>query len=78
MNGLSFDEDEFFDIYTTGPVEKYFTLYISKKSNGRIDDIDNTVKIIPFIRSGVHILINKKYENMYLHSTYDIESKKIR
>lgn len=77
-HGVKFDENEFFDIYTTGPVDKYFTLYISKKSNGRIDDIENTVKIIPFVRSGIHILISKKYEGMFLCSTYNIDSIKIK
>ena len=75
---MDFDEDEFFDIYATGPVDKYFTLYISNKANGEIDDVENTVKIIPFVMSGTHILINKKYDGLWLHSTYDDNSTKIK
>ena len=77
-HGMSFDESEFFDIYTTGGINKYFTLYISKKSNGVIDDIENTVKIIPFIMTGTHVLIDKKYEGMWLHSTYDTKAMKLK
>lgn len=61
--------DDKFKIYTTGSTTKYFTLYISLTSDGKIDDIVNTKKIIPFIRSGVSILIGKEYHGMWIHST---------
>lgn len=68
-NGLPIDTRGMFIIYATGVSEKYFSLYISKKSNGKIDDIENTVKIIPFISNGVYVLIDSKYKGMWLHST---------
>ena len=56
-------------IYTRGTTSNYFTLYISKSPNGEIDDVDDTMKIIPFIRTGVCVLIDKKYRGMWLHAT---------
>lgn len=56
-------------IYATGSTTKYFTLYISKKSDGLIDDVKNTVKIIPFIRTGVHVMIDRSYSGMWVHAT---------
>ena len=61
--------DDGFMIYTKGTTSNYFTLYISKRIDGVIDDVVNTVKIIPFIRTGVYVLIDKSYEGMWLHST---------
>ena len=68
-NGLPYDTRGMFVVYTNGFDDKYFTLYISKQSNGKIDDINNTVKIIPFISNGVYVLIDKSYSGMWLHST---------
>ena len=67
--GSNIDTSDSFVIYTTGTTSKYFSLYISKKSNGKIDDIENTVKIIPFIRTGVYVVVDKSYSGMWLHST---------
>ena len=68
-NGVSIDTSNMMLIYTTGPVDKYFSLYISNLPNGEIDDVDNTVKIIPFITPGIYILIDKSYRGLWLHST---------
>lgn len=68
-NGLSIDTRNMFIIYATGISEKYFSLYISNTSDGKIDDINNTMKIIPFVTPGVKILIDSKYLGMWLHST---------
>lgn len=59
-----------FVIFASGFSSRYFTLYISKKSDGNIDDIDNTVKIISFIKTGVYVIIDKSYNGMWLHSTF--------
>jgi hypothetical protein len=67
---LSIDTTGMFEIHTTGPVEKYFTLYVSRLENGAIDDVNNTVKIIPFMSSSVYILLDESYQGMYLHSTH--------
>lgn len=69
-NGIEEDTTGMFLIYTTGPVDKYFSYYISKTSDGAIDDVVNTVKIIPFIMPGVYVLIDKKYHGMWLHATH--------
>lgn len=75
-NDVSIDTSNMMLIYTTGPVDKYFSLYISNLEDGVIDDVDNTVKIIPFITPGVYILIDKSYKGLWLHST-DSEVKPI-
>lgn len=69
-NGLSIDTTGMFVIRAIGPTEKYFSLYLSKKKDGKIDDVKNTVKIIPFVTSGLYILIDKKYKGLWLHSTH--------
>ena len=67
---LSIDTTGMFEIHATGPVEKYFTLYVSRLEDGAIDDVNNTVKIIPFMSSSVYILLDGSYQGMYLHSTH--------
>lgn len=69
-NNLKTDTSGMFILHTKGTTESYFSLYISKSSNGNIDDINNTVKIIPFIRTGTYILIDKSYRGLWLHSTH--------
>lgn len=69
-SNLDVDTNGMFLIHATGSIDKYFSLYISKKQDGVIDDTRNTVKIIPFIMAGVYVLIDKKYKGMWLHSTY--------
>ena len=75
--GIQEDTTGMFLLYATGPVDKYFSYYISKTSDGAIDDIENTVKIIPFVMAGVYVLIDKKYQGMWLHSTHG-QTKPIR
>lgn len=58
-------------VYASGTLSNYFTLYISELSNGTIDDVNHTLKIIPFIRTGVYVLIEKEYKGMWLHSTFE-------
>ena len=70
-NGIEIDDTNSILIYATGPMDKYFSLYLSNLEDGEIDDVDNTVKIIPFVTAGVYILIDKKYKGLWLHSTYE-------
>lgn len=56
-------------VYASGFSDKYFTLYISKSSNGKINEIANTVKVIPFISTGIYVLIEKEYTGYWLHCT---------
>jgi uncharacterized protein YlbG (UPF0298 family) len=65
-------------VYASGYSDKYFTLYISKSSNGKINEIMNTVKVIPFIRVGIYAIIEKEYEGLWLHCTEpNVQSIKI-
>ena len=68
-SGVSIDTSNMMLIYATGPIDKYFSLYISNLEDGVIDDVNNTAKIIPFITPGIYILIDKSYQGLWLHST---------
>lgn len=70
-NGLNMDTRGMFIFYATGMSDRYFSLYISKKSDGLIDDVNNTVKIIPFILPGVYVLVDSRYHGMWLHTTHE-------
>ena len=64
-------KDESYILYATGSrgYDGFFTLYISKSPSGKIDDSTNTVKILPFIRSGVFVYVDKSYMGLWLHCT---------
>lgn len=68
-NTVGYDGTDMFAVYASGISEQFFTLYLSKDANGKIDNINSTVKIIPFINVGTYILLEKKYEGMWLHCT---------
>ena len=69
QSGDSFGYPDSLIVYASGIVDKSFSLYISRTENGRINSIANTVKIIPYVRTGVYIVIDKKYKSMWLHCT---------
>lgn len=69
QSGDSFGYPDSLIVYASGIVDKSFSLYISRAENGRINSIANTVKIIPYVRTGVYIVIDKKYKSMWLHCT---------
>lgn len=69
--------DEYDIVYLSGISSQYFTLYISTGAEDTIDDTTNTVKIIPFIQAGTHVVIDKKYRGDWIHTT-DPECKPIR
>ena len=64
------NKDSMYILYATGVTDQFFTFYISKKSNGKIDDIQNTLKIIPFIRTGVFVYLDKSYQGRWLCCTH--------
>lgn len=68
---IGIDSSDMFIAYATGVTSKYFTLYISKKSDGVIDDVENTIKIIPFIKTGVYVFIDRSYRGLWLCSTME-------
>ena len=62
-------KDDKYILYANGVCDEFFTLYISKSSNGSIDDVENTLKIIPFIRTGVFVYVDKSLQGRWLHCT---------
>jgi len=70
------EKRDVFEIYTTGTYSKYFTLYLSKNSYASIESIENTVQIIPFIRTGTHVLLDKSVRGLWLHATIENELPK--
>ena len=69
-HGLDIDTTNMFAVHVTGPIDKYFSLYVSNLEDGVIDDINNTLKIIPFVSSSVYILLDSSYDGLWSHSTY--------
>lgn len=68
---IGMDNDEWICILITGDMNRYFSLYVSDKSNGRIDEEFHTLKIIPFIKTGMYVLIDRStYKGNWLHSTH--------
>lgn len=63
------NKDTGYEIYTTGVVDTCFTLYISRSRNQPIDNRRQTIKIMPLLRSGTHVILDDSYEGMWLHST---------
>lgn len=63
-------EDGKYILYATGVCDHFFTLYISKSSEARIDDTVNTIKILPFIRTGVFVYVDTSVQGRWLHSTH--------
>lgn len=69
-NDLTIDTTGMFVVHITGPVDKYFSLYVSDLQDGEIDNVTHTKKIIPFVSSSVYILLDSSYKGMWLHSTH--------
>jgi hypothetical protein len=57
-------------ITTTGVSNSFFTLYISKNSDGSIDDSTKTLTIIPFIRTGVIVYVDPSCRGNWLCCTH--------
>lgn len=64
-------------IHSTGTSFDYYTLYISRHADDNISDVENTLKIIPFIKTGIKVLIDESYKGMWLHST-DLNCKAVK
>ena len=63
------ETNESFVIYITGTYRKYFTLYLSKGQYSSIASATNTIKVIPFVRTGVRIELDKSIRGLWLHTT---------
>ena len=66
--------DDWVCVYVTGNMNKYFTLYISNSENGNIDDVNNTLKIIPFVKTGMYVMISSSYKSKWLHMTTTVKN----
>ena len=70
--------DKMYVLYATGISDKFFTFYITKTSTAPIDDTTNTLKIIPFIRTGVFVYVDKSLQGRWLCCTHpDVKPIKI-
>ena len=63
-------EDDKYILYATGISKKFFTFYITKSSSSPIDDTTNTLRIIPFIRTGVFVYVDKSFQGRWLCCTH--------
>ena len=63
-------KDDMYILYATGIANGFFTFYISDSPSGAIDDVANTVKILPFIRTGVFVYVDKSFGGEWLHCTH--------
>lgn len=63
-------KEDMYVLYASGVSNGFFTFYISNSSSGKIDDTVNTIKIIPFIRTGVFVYVDKSFQGRWLHCTH--------
>ena len=63
-------KDDMYILYATGIANGFFTFYISNSPSGAIDNVANTVKILPFIRTGVFVYVDKSFGGKWLHCTH--------
>ena len=63
-------KEDMYVLYATGVSNGFFTFYISNSPSGKIDDTVNTIKIIPFIRTGVFVYVDKSFQGRWLHCTH--------
>ena len=61
--------DDEYEIYTTGTFDRPFTLYISTTQNGQIQNAATTIKIMPMLRAGTHVILSTDFEDQWLLST---------
>ena len=63
--------DGTFTVYATGTYHNYFMMYLTDTIDGRIQDSDHNESIIPFVRTGVRIILPKECRGLYLQTTFD-------
>lgn len=63
-------DDDMYILYATGISNGFFTFYISTSSTGMIDETDKTIKILPFIRTGVFVYVDKSVQGKWLCCTH--------
>lgn len=61
--------DDHFEIYTSGTFDRPFTLYLSTTKTGKIQNATTTVRIMPMLRAGTHVILAPEFENLWVIST---------
>ena len=61
--------EDSYEIYFTGLSDLCFTMYISNHSVDNISDRNNVLQIIPMIKPGTRILIQKSFKGKWIHTT---------
>lgn len=61
--------DDHFEIYTSGTFDRPFTLYLSTTQTGKIQNATTTVRIMPMLRAGTHVILAPEFENLWVIST---------
>lgn len=65
-NVVGINDNRVFVVYASGLMDKYFTLYITTDPTKKIHNTSATQKIIPFIKVGTYVVLDKKYQGMWL------------
>jgi hypothetical protein len=63
--------DGTFTVYATGTYHNYFMMYLTDTTVGDVHDSNHTEMIIPFVRTGVRIILPKECRGLYLQTTFD-------
>ncbi len=61
--------EDYYEIFFTGLSDLCFTLYIANHSVDQISDRNNVIQIIPMIKPGTRILIQKSFKGKWIHTT---------
>lgn len=61
--------DDHFEIYTSGTFDRPFTLYLSTTKTGKIHNATTTIRIMPMLRAGTHVILSTEFENLWVIST---------
>lgn len=68
-SSIGISDNDTFVIYATGLSDRYFTMYITSNINRKIHDAAATKKIIPFVKVGTYIVLDKSYQDYWLCCT---------
>lgn len=63
-------KDDMYVLYATGISDGFFTFYISRSASAKIDETAYTLKILPFIRTGVFVYVDKSFQGNWLCCTH--------
>ena len=64
------DRSDYFEIIPVGICDKFFTIYLSTTSTSNINNTTHTKKIIPMVKVGTILIVDKSYHGLWVHSTF--------